>query len=491
MHRRIPGVARIAAFAVVAFAAASAVSCAGAPPAKVPGWVTQTPANDATYTWFVGSAEGSSIAKATEVATSGLIAEVTRYMGVTITAQSSATARATLDSFQADLVQTVTQTSTSRVAGFQVVEKYVAGSEAAPTVYLLARYATKDLESEKKRIAAVFQEKVDAVAKPEAMAKGLLEDGDVIGAVRKFIEAAAAASGSDVENAEIKFERNINAAKNAVARLGIKKLNDRLEANPGAAFAAPFKALVSAGEQGAADVPVIVGYQTKLPNGRLGTKTVALVSGPDGAISFDHPSPDFVGKATLTMRLDLSAATEALLGVGDKFLPMVAGLEDEIASKRVSFEYTVKSLARAVPTAVLLVDLDASGTASVGTSSSALLQTLSRNGFIVSAAPLKADAIVGQDDTAVLEAARAALAGKADRFAYGTTRVASVKDDRGQKIATVSADVKVVELSGGRMLYSTVKQASAVASSEAEAVESARRTLAQKTVGEDLAASLP
>ena len=63
--------------------------------------------------------------------------------------------------------------------------------------------------------------------------------------------------------------------------------------------------------------------------------------------------------------------------------------------------------------------------------------------------------------------------------------------DRGQKIATASADVKVVELSSGRMLYSTVKQASAVASSEAEAVESARRTLAQKTVGEDLAASLP
>jgi hypothetical protein len=41
------------------------------------------------------------------------------------------------------------------------------------------------------------------------------------------------------------------------------------------------------------------------------------------------------------------------------------------------------------------------------------------------------------------------------------------------------------------MLYSAVRQASAVSSNERQAVDAARRQLGQKAIGEDMASSLP
>lgn len=482
------------AAAMVAGFAALITSCATGPSAsKAPAWTMDTPAPDATYTYFVGYADGApgAVAQTTDAATASMVAEIMRYIGVTITAESSATAKATLDSFQADIVQTVKQTSTSRMAGFTVAKKFTAQRKDGLTVFILGRFETKALEAERKRIAAVFQEKIDAVAKPEAEGKELLSAGDLIGAARKFIEAAVAASGSDIENSAIKFERNLNAAKEAVARLTFEKVNDKLQANPGAAFAEPFKAVARAGGRGVSGVPVTISYQTKLPNGRLSTRNVNQVSAGDGSISFTHPAPDFVGKATLTVRLDLSSAVEPLYAVPAKFKSMVAGLDDEISNKRVAFEYTVVSAARSIPTAVLIADVDQSGAATVGTTSSALLSALAGNGFNVTAASLPADSVAGKDDPSVLAAAKAALAGRSARFAYGTTRVVSVRADGTQKIATVSAEVKVVDLESGRVLYSAVKQASTVASSDAQAIEAARRQLGQKTIGDDMGASLP
>ncbi len=490
---------RVAArrLAVAAAVSITLFSCAGEPPRAVaaparpaPAWTLETPAPDATYTYFVGYADGEGDGKATETASATLVAEIVRYIGVTISADSTATARSTLDSFQADLVQTVRQTSTSRVAGFQIVEKYVAERKAGGvTVYILGRYVTADLDAEKRRIAGIFQEKVDAVAIPEAEGDAFLEDGDAVAAARKFIQAAVAASGSDVENASIKFERNINKAKSAVSRITLEKLVDRLETAPGSPFASPFKAEVKSAGRPLAAVPILVGYQAKLANGKMTTRTASVLSDAAGLVSFDHPAPDFVGKATLTMRLDLSSSTEAFIGLEDRHAAMIAGLEDEIAAKRVSFAYTVASAARSIPTAVLIGDTDAGGL-SVGTTSSALLQVLARNGFSAFAAPMAAEDL-DADDTTILETAKTALAGKAQRLAWGTTRVVSVRDDSGKKVATVSAAIKVADLSTGRILYSSVKQVPALGGTEREAADAARRALGGQIIGEDLAASLP
>lgn len=493
MFRLLPrGAAALLLVGILAFGVACASSAAPAP--KAPAWTQNPPAPDATYTYFVGYADAASgeDAAGTDAATASMVAEIMRYIGVVVTSESTAVAKATVSDFQADIVQTVKQSSSGRMAGFQVTEKYTAKRSGGITVYLLGRFETRALEAERRRIAAVFQEKIDAVARPEAEGKALLEAGDAIGAARKFIEAAVAASGSDIDNSAIKVERNLNAAKDAVSRLTLEKLNDNLTAAPGLPFAEPFRTASKANGRPASQVPFTVAYQAKLPNGRLTTKNVAAFSGADGVLSFAPPAPDFVGKATLTVRLDLSAATEPLYSAPDKFRSMVAGLEDEIASKRVSFSYSVVSAAKDVLTAVFIVDLEASGApAASGNTTTALISTLASNGFSVSQAPLSADSVAGKDDGAVLAAAKAAVGTKAERLVYGTSRVVSSKDDRGQKIVTVSAEVKAVELSSGRILYSATKQASAVSSTEAQAAAAARRQLGQKLIGEDLAANLP
>ena len=162
---------------------------------------------------------------------------------------------------------------------------------------------------------------------------------------------------------------------------------------------------------------------------------------------------------------------------------MIAGWEDEIAAKRVSFSSSVVSAAKNVPTAVFIVDLEASGApAASGNTTTALISTLASNGFSVSQAPLSADSVAGKDDGAVLAAAKAAVGAKAERLVYGTSRVVSSKDDRGQKIVTVSAEVKAVELSSGRILYSATKQASAVSSTEAQAAAAARSQVGQQII---------
>lgn len=471
------------------------LSCTSGPePVKAPDWVYNTPAADSQYTWFVGYSESasSSEAEAFDDATASIIAEIVRYMGVKVTAESTATAKSDLETLERSLEQTVKQSSNARMAGFQVEDRFVMKkSGGGIAVYILGKYLTKDLEAEKKRIAAVFKEQLDAVSVPENEGRSLLADGDVIAAARKFIEAAAAAIGADIDNADIKFERNINQAKSAMGGLNFVKLNDNLQTAPGTSFAEAFKARAEYKGRALAQVPVLVSYQYKMPNGRMGTRKVNLVSDAEGTISFEHPLPDFVGKASLTMRLDLSAATEPLYTAPFALQSMVAGLEDEIVAKRVVFEYSVASNARSVPTAVFIVDLDASENASTATSSSALQQALTANGFTIIPVNVPASVILTGNDVSIPQAIKAALGSKAQRAVWGISRVVRVKDDQGQKMATVSAEVKVADLATGQILYTAVKQAIGMGANEAQAIDAARRQLAQKTIGQELAASLP
>lgn len=471
------------------FSPAPAVAAAPAAPI----WTQTPPPPDAVYTYFVGSADapaGEDVS-ATDAATANLVADIMRYLGVTITSETTAVAVAGVKDFQSQLVQTVSQTSSGRVSGFKVIEKYVASRASGITVYLLGRFETAALESERKRLADLFQERMDAVARPEAEGQSLLAAGDALGAARKFIAAAAAASRSGIENSSIKYERNIAAAAEAISKLKVTKLNDQLHASPGAPFPEPFRASLSAGGVPQAQAPFLISYQARQPNGRRTTRTVPGVTGSDGVLAYTPPPPDSVGKATLSIRLDLSADLESLAVPEGKAPASVSGLEDAIATVRASFSYNVASAAASVPTAVLIVDLDESGAPIPGeTTMTALLASLVSNGFSATRATLPAGAMVGKDDGEVFAAA-AVLRPQATRLIYGTTRVLSVKEDRGQRIVTLGAEVKAVDLESGRVLYASTPQTSAVSSSEAQAVSSGRRQLGQTLLGADLAAKLP
>ena len=133
--------------AALAFAALLLASCVSTPAqTKAPGWTLTTPSPDASNTYFVGySADpGGDAAKATEGATANLLSTIMNYIGVKISVDSSATARASYDSYQAEIVQTVRTQSNNRLAGFMVKDRYqIKEKGGRVTVYILASYATR------------------------------------------------------------------------------------------------------------------------------------------------------------------------------------------------------------------------------------------------------------------------------------------------------------------------------------------------------------
>jgi hypothetical protein len=472
-------------------------SCATVPAQpKPPSWTSTIPAPDATNTYFVGYASdpGGDVTKATTAAANNLLSSIMQYIGVKVSVNTSATAKATLDSYSANITSTVTQSSTNQLSGFSVKDRYVwrDGKSAQVVVYVLAAYATADLDKEKARIAAVFQEKLDAVAKPESEGRAFVSSGRYYDAIRKFVEAAVAASGADIDNADIKMERNVNEARTALSKIYFSDTGAPLvKALVGQPFTTPFVVRLVAGEgESARGVPgaaLKVSYQRR-QGSRLISKTESAVTGADGALSYTPPPPDFVGKAKLTVRLDLQSSIDLLDQLPSKFGAYRDSLEQDISGKYIEIPYEVSSNARNVSMGLALVDTDENGALVAGaTTQAGLLETLTKEKFKVMGAALAPALVLSGDDAAI----QAAAAGKFQRLAYGVARIDSVTQDGFTFIATAKATLKVVDLASGAILYSAEKVGTGLGSDQQSARQAAYRQLGRRALGEDLLSSLP
>jgi hypothetical protein len=486
---------KLSIFATLALCAAS---CTSSPTSgKAPIWILETPKPDSAYTYFTGSASDATgdEAAASNGAASNLIASITQFIGVRITVSSTAEEKATLDSYAASIRSTVSSSSKNQLAGFSVKERYVERDKKTKlvTVHVLASYATADLQKEKARIAAVFKEREDAVARPEAEGRSFEDAGRTYEAVRKYVEAATAASGSDIDNADIKLERNINSARTALSKLRFEKPEgEAYKAMIGQAFPRPFKLRLVSGEgAGAPGVPgaaLQVSYQRKSGT-RLVSKTEPAMTGPEGSLSFTPPAPDFVGKAKLVVRLDFQSSIDLLDKLPAKYAALRDSLEDELRGRAAEIPYEVASAARSASMAVAIADLDASGAAAGSQAQAGLVETLVKEKFNVKAVAVGAAALSGMDDGAVIAAVKAA--GKYDRVAYGFAAIENARKDGDSYVATGKATVKVLEVASGAVLYSAERTAIGLGADEQAARRAAFRELGANAVGKDMLANLP
>jgi len=478
-------------------------SCVSSPDAKPglqpPAWALRTPAPDSTYTYFVGnsSAGDGNVSVATDAATANLISSIMTYMGVKVSVDSSATAKATLDSYQADIVQTVRAESSGRIAGFQVKEKtLVKEASGAITVYILASYITTDLEKEKARIAATFKEREDAVAKPEAAGDSAVASGRWFDAVKSYVEAAVVASGSGIDNADVKMERNVNKARGVLAKLRFVRVDGPAAADLGKDYAKPFSAKLVYGEGDAAPgIPgaeVFAVYQRRQASGRVITKTERVLTDARGVAVFTPPAPDFVGKATFTFSLNLDSTRELLERIPAKYDAYVDAITDDLSRRSLSFEYVIASQAKTVPTGVAIVDLTDDGKpAATLVAQGGLFETLAKEKFKTGLAALDAALIVSMDDTRILSAAKAQYASGLARYIYGTARIESAVKDGSMWQATARMTVRCVEFATGIILYATEKTAIAVGTDEASARRAALLQVSRDAIAKDLMANLP
>jgi len=487
---------RLASIAVLALATAA---CVSAPPAaKAPEWTLTTPSPDATYTYFVASSSdgAGNEALATEDAAVSLLSQITRYMGVDISVATTGEAKGTLDSYSAEVTSVVKQTGASKVSGFSIKDRYVVKDGSMVTVYVLAQYITADLNKEKARIAAVFKEKVDAVAKPEAAGDEAVADGRAFDAVRHYIEAVVAASGSDIDNAAIKLERNANKARATLGRIRFARLDAPTSAGLAKDFTKPFRAKLVYGEgDSAPGIPgaeVYVTYQRRQASGRVISRTERVMSDESGIVSFTPPPPDFVGKAVLGYSLNFDSSRELLDKVPRAFGTYVDAILDDLSRRTLSFDYTVASAARTVPTGVVIIDLADDGKpASTTIAQGGLFETIVKEKFRAGLAPLNPALVASLDDAAILAAAKAQYSAGLQRLIYGAARVTRAEKDGSMWQAQATVSARCVDFATGMLLYSGEKSAVAVAADEASARRAALLQVSKDALAKDLMASLP
>jgi hypothetical protein len=453
-----------------------------------PDWVLKPPESDDQYVYFTGSGTSSSgsLAEAEEAARGAVLDEIMRYLGVRITSETTATARASVDDFQTDVVQQLTSRSSGRVTGLEIAEKWQVQQAGGLTLYLLARYNKTDLAKEKRRLEEVFQEKIEAVSGPELEAQELESRGQLYQAAIRYLDAASAAFKSDLENVEIKFERNINQASNAVRSIGIVKLNDNLSTFMGREFEEPFRAKVvngsTAGDPGVEGATVRVVYKVMRSSGRPAVRTETVKTDADGIVSFPAPAPNFVGKDQLTMSLDMSDALESLLDVPDELYSQVEGFEQLVSNKKITFSFESLSMASRISTGVAVFDLDASGNPIALTETSAgLLEKLGQAGFQVKNLPVAVTNVAGRPTAQVAVFLNNNFSGQVERAIFGTAKISDHSQDKETVIIQVTGTVTVVELASGKTLLTVNKTKRAQGTNASAALSTAFKKL-----GEDI-----
>ena len=137
---------------------------AAKPGGGVPDWVKSPPAADQDFMYFTGSgmSKENDQAKAEEAARATLMDSIMQYVGVTVTSETTATAKASLDSFKSDVVQQLKTTGSGRISGLEMKDKYLDKSDSGTTVWLLARYNKADLLKEKKRLEEIARVRDEA-----------------------------------------------------------------------------------------------------------------------------------------------------------------------------------------------------------------------------------------------------------------------------------------------------------------------------------------
>ena len=360
------------------------------------------------------------------------------------------------------------------------------------TVYVLAAYATADLEKEKQRIADINKRAVDAVEVPERDGNDFLSQNRSYEAVRKFAEAAVAASVSTLDGAENYFTRDINAARTALSRLRFDTSQaGAYQGLVGQAFARPFIAKLVSGEgalaPGVPGAVVLLSYQRKSGT-RIVDKTESVMSDASGTISFTPPVPDFVGKARFALRLDFQSTLDLLDKIPDTYASYRDSLAEELKAKSIDVPYEVVSNARNATMAVAIIDVDESG-AAVGTLTQAgLVEALVRQKIAAKGVSLPKDAVTAMNDSAVVAAL--ASIGKYDRVAFGTASVTEVAKDGTNYLAQGTAVVKVVDVATGQVIYQSQRDATGFGGDDKSARASLYRSLGFDAVGKDMLSNL-
>lgn len=489
---------------LIVAALAFLLGCASAPSDSqggsgedMPDWVTNPPSDTADEMYFVGAGSDSdgNESAARKQAAADLVSSITRFLGVRVTSDTTVEAKDSLDQFTSTLSQTITEKSDARLSSFTIEDTYIEYRGNLVNVYVLGEYDKNALLEEKARLQALFEEQQEAVSGPELEGDRLAAQKKYYDAAVQYLTAATAAYKSGIDNADIKYERNMTKAREVISKIELNKLNDDLTSNIKEPFSTPFRLLVTSQDlpegKGLGGVPVKVVYKEIRSNGRARMAREVMATDGLGKVEFTRPAPQFVGREQLSMELDFSATLEALEDVPDSFYPQLEAVEDLIADKEVKFSYTVVSKAREIPTAIMIADMDNGGTTLDKTeTASGVLEVLSKEEFSVGTLPVQTDLLQGSD-TQLIEQVSSQYEGRYERVVFGTVSISDFREDGSRYMVKVSGNIKAADLETGEILYSSGSMFKSALGQNLQSAMSAAFKQFGKMVGESLTMSLP
>jgi len=485
----------VAAAALAALLATVFSGCAsGGAARKAPDWVLSAPEEKDGYMFFVGAGDRGSLADSEEQARLKVTDEILTFVGAEISSQTDATVKATLDSYKADVTRSVRVSSEARLKSLELVDKWV-DPKTATAVYVLYRCEKKDLLAEQRRLEGLIREILSLVSTPEGEGSDFADEGRYYDAALRYIQAASAAAGLDIPNKDVKFERNIAAAKDALGKITILAYEgDGMQAVAGKEFPRAFRAIVVAGARASdspvPDVSVRISYRTMGSGGRMRTDTSTAKSDADGVVSFSLPAPRFVGDEKVTVSLNAAPYLEPLQKAPKDYQAAVSGLEQLAAQKKATLSYTVVSMARDVPMGVAVAELDA-GRSLLASSETgaAILGELSAQKFRVKTLKAELVRIAGSNDADVAVYLASSFGAEVKRAAFGVSQIVGSEKDGDKIVVKVKAVVKVTDFESGETRLSVEKSTSALGNTAEAAAAAAFRKVGQ-LVAQEIAANL-
>ena len=452
--------------------------------AKPPEWTIKRPADDSTYKYFVGSGTSKTgdQAEARSIAAGDIYSAIQRYIGVDITAITIAENKASLDSFKTDITQTITQEGSSRVAGLETVESW-ADQRRKPsvTLFLLARYNKAELAKEKRRQEELLREELESIEGPEREGNELVAEGKFYDGAREFLVAASNALNSKLDNADIRFKRNIDQAIRAVETISLVKLNDNITGLAGEKLPEPLRLKAVAGaseaDPGVPNVKLKVSYrELHRPSGNMRPKTSEITTDGQGLAEFEHPVPEFVGESNVTISLILDTDLEGLDDAPMSQQEVVENLAERIVRKKAVYKLTFTSQAKRIKTGILMIDYDSQGSIT-GLSQSASTLKSSLYDFNLSVLSISPSELSGKSDFEITSLLKNRFAGQVDRIIFGTVRITSYRKSGSKTIAKASGTVSVLETPSGNILMSAQREKSGLGNNNEGAASSAFKAM--------------
>ncbi len=413
-----------------------------------PEWIEAPPEDTEEITFFIGHGRGGSQAAAQENAVVSITDTLLSEIGITISPQTSLKTRNRYDDYRNninDLVKRSIEKSWSMQEGDKIRR------------YLLAAVDKAELELRRRQAESLFSPQEDAVAQAEERADFLFEQHFCYHAGLHYVKAAVGALGPQVTAKEQQFIRNITKAAESFQSIELERLNNNLQTYSNTPFSGPLLLQIYT-EDGAEritlpDVAVTVRYRQKDANGNSVTVEDNVVSNQEGIVSFQPPSPQFLGRETVTMELDIRTYEDALRTVPEGLQSHVALLREVIEKKSVRFTYISLSRADVIPTGIYIVEVDRAGNRRDSTdSASGVLESLRAEGFQVEIVTMDVP-LQHVEEEALLSAAEKQFGGSFERLIYGVIGITNFSDSKDSYTVEVSGTLKVAELGTKRIVY--------------------------------------